>query len=445
MLPQTDFITALFNVHPDEIDSLETVKQNTTFHYHIRLKLKKHLCPYCGESTISHGQKERIIHHPNIIDYDGVIHYYARRYICKDCQRTFFETNPFSFSGFNNSYALMDRVMKDLGKLDLSFKRIAEDNHISITTVQSYLDSYVFIPTPSLPENLGMDELHSNMAYHDSAYLCILIDNENRYPMDILYSRSKHHLNKHFNQYSKEQRDRVKFVTIDMWEPYKDVALHQFKHCKVAVDPFHVVKNLSFAFTKIRISIMNQCIYNSDAYYLLKRWHILLDKKEIELDDEPTYNQHFHRKLTKRQLCEMIFSLSDKLLDAFNLKTAYQFFNDTATIDNAGPWLDHLIHRFQVSGILEYEEFTRLLIHWREEIINSFERPHNDRKQSNALAENINSQLRAYLAIIHGSQNFTRFRKRVLYALNPKIFYAISSRISSDKRTQISKKKEKDF
>ena len=121
MLPQTDFITALFNVHPDEIESLETFKQESTFHYHIRLKLKKLTCPYCSESTISHGQKERIIHHPNLIDFDGVIHYYARRYICKDCQRTFFETNPFSFSGFNNSYALIDRVMKDLGKLDLSF------------------------------------------------------------------------------------------------------------------------------------------------------------------------------------------------------------------------------------------------------------------------------------------------------------------------------------
>ncbi|GEM_PF-5455932 len=86
MLPQTDFITALFNVHPDEIESLETFKQESTFHYHIRLKLKKLTCPYCGESTILHGQKERIIHHPNLIDFDGVIHYYARRYLCKDCQ-----------------------------------------------------------------------------------------------------------------------------------------------------------------------------------------------------------------------------------------------------------------------------------------------------------------------------------------------------------------------
>lgn len=445
MFPQPDFITAMFNVDLDDIECLETFKQDDTFHYHICLKLKRHSCPYCGADSISHGKKECRIHHPNLIDFDGVIHYYARRYICKDCVRTFFETNPFSFSGFNKSYALMDRVMKQLGSLDLNFKRIAELNHISISTVQLYLDSYVFIPTPSLPENLGIDELHSKMANRDSAYLCVLIDNENRYPVDILNSRSKHHLNKHFEQYTKAQRDTVKFVTIDMWEPYKDVALRQFKNCKIAVDPFHVVKNLSFAFTKIRVSIMNQCIHGSDPYYLLKTWHILLDLKDVDLDSEPQYNHHFGRKFTKRQIQEMIFSISDKLLDAYNLKTAYQLFNDMASYENAGPWLDHLIHQFQSSQITEYDEFTRMLIHWRLEIINSFQRPHNDRKQSNALAENVNSQLRAYIAITRGSQNFIRFRKRVLYALNPKIFYALSGKMYSDKQIKYPKKKEKEF
>ena len=339
----------------------------------------------------------------------------------------------------------MDRIMKQLGQLDLSFKRIAELNRISVSTVQLYLDSYVFIPTPSLPENLGIDELHSKMAHRDSAYLCVLIDNENRHPVDILNSRSKHHLNRHFEQYTKAQRDTVRFITIDMWEPYKDVALRQFKNCKVAVDPFHVVKNLSFAFTKIRVSIMNQCIHGSDPYTLLKTWHILLDLREVDLDGEAQYNHHFRRKLTKRQIQEMIFSISDKLLDAYNLKVAYQFFNDTASYENAGPWLDNLIHKFQSSGIVEYNDFTHLLIHWREEIINSFQRPHNDRKQSNALAENVNSQLRAYIAITRGSQNFIRFRKRTLYTLNPKIFYALSGRMRSDKQPKIQNKKEKDF
>ncbi len=128
------------------------------------------------------------------------------------------------------------------------------------------------------------------MVYRDSAYLCALIDNENRYPVDILNSRSKAQLNRHFSQYSKAERDRVKYVTIDIWEPYKDVALRQIKNCRVAVDPFHVVKNLSFAFTKIRINIMNQHAPGSSAYYLLKKWHKLLDLKEVNLDNLPQYN-----------------------------------------------------------------------------------------------------------------------------------------------------------
>lgn len=99
MFPQTDFNITLFNVHPDEIKSLEAFKQESTFHYHFRLKLKKLTCPYCGESTISHGQKERIIHHPNLIDFDGIIHYYSRRYLCKDCQKTFSTPILFLFLG----------------------------------------------------------------------------------------------------------------------------------------------------------------------------------------------------------------------------------------------------------------------------------------------------------------------------------------------------------
>ena len=432
-IPNKDFITALFNIDMESIEQIYSVKVEHTFHYHITFKLVNRLCPYCGGKTISHGKKQRLVHHPNLIDFDGVIHYHSRRYICKDCNHTFFERNPFAFANFTNSIALINRVMKQLSNLDLSFLRIAELNHISVTTVQLYLDSYVSIPKPSLPENLGIDELHSKMSANDSAYLCVLIDNENRYPVDILNSRSKLNLNRHFDKYPLIERNKVKYVTIDMWKPYKDVALRQFKNCKIAVDPFHVVKHLCDAFTKIRITIMNQCPYNSDAYYLLKKWHFLLDKNDVNLDNEPQYNHRFNRKLSRRILLDMVFGISDKLLDAYNLKFAYQQFNDFATSENCAPWLDNLIHSFSSTYIVEYHEFAALLVNWRVEIINSFERPHNQRKQSNALAENVNSKLRAYLALIRGSHNFTRFRKRVLFALNPKIFYAISNRLSSDK------------
>ncbi len=423
-------------MHPDSIQNLYSYIDDNTTHFHITLHLKSLNCQFCGGKCISHGLKEKTIHHPTMIDFDGIIHYHARRYICKHCNKTFFENNPFTFNGFNNSYALINRIMKQLANLDLTFDRIAQLNNVSTTTVQLYLDSYVSLAKPSLPISMGIDEFHSKkMSLNDSAYLCILVDNIKRYPFDILPSRSKRYLDSHFSKYSKQEKDNVLFITIDMWQPYKDIALKHFKKAIIAVDPFHVVKNISKAFTDIRINIMRQMPIDSDAYYLLKKWHKLLDSYNLNLDNEAKYNSRFRRKLNYRQLYEMSLDISDKLRQAHRLKTAYHLFNERATSETCEGWLDSLIKNFSESNISEYRECTQMLINWKSEIINSFKRPYDDRKLSNALAENINSQLEAYLGLVRGTTNFVRFKKRVLLAMNKKVFYAISDRLESNKIT----------
>lgn len=57
--------------------------------------------------------------------------------------------------------------MKQLGNLNMNFKRITELNQVSVTMIQLYLDSYVLIPKPSLLRSLGIDELHSKMCLSD--------------------------------------------------------------------------------------------------------------------------------------------------------------------------------------------------------------------------------------------------------------------------------------
>lgn len=319
--------------------------------------------------------------------------------------------------------------------LDLSYLRIAELNNVSITIVQRYLDSYVTVPAlRTLPESLGIDEIHSNMSASDSAYICVLFDNEKAYPIDILPSRSKRRLNQYFEKFPKSQRDKVKFVTIDMWLPYKEVALRNFKNCKIAVDPFHVVENLTRPFEKLRVEIMDQCPKDSDSYYLLKKWHFLLEKTDIDLDSEPKYNGHFKRKLSLRQLKEMMLGISDTLLEAYELKEDYRLFNEKATSENCETWLDELIARFSSCSISRYEGFTNTLINWREEIINSFERPYQDRKLTNARTENFNGQVRVYMESSRGISNFNRFRKRILFSFNDSIFYSITDRLTSCKK-----------
>ena len=321
--------------------------------------------------------------------------------------------------------------MKLLANLNYTLSMISDELDISSTQLSTYIDSYITIPARTLPECLGIDELHSKeLSRRNSGYLCILVDNEKHSLYDILDSRSKMNLSLYLSGFPKEQRYKVRYVTIDMWEPYKDAAKTYFPNCIIAVDPFHVVKHLHSNFDRLRIDLMNQCEYGSNAYYLLKKWSRLLVTDNVNLDNKRVYNRRFHTWLNRRDLKDMLFDSFPVLKQAYELKESYRRMNREYSYEEAAAHYDKISDRFRRCGIAQYEEFTNILFTWKEEILNSFLRPYNDRKLSNAYTENINSQLRTYLSVSRGISNFSRFRKRVIYALSPDIRYALTSTLS---------------
>ncbi len=368
-------------------------------------------------------------------DYKNIILFRPKRFLCKQCRKTITQDNPFTFEGFKTSYSLLRNVMKKLGNLNYTLKMISEELHISPTQVNTYLDSYVTIPVRPLPECIGIDEIHNReLAYKGSAYLCVLVDNENRTVYDVLGSRSKNYLDNYFYGFRQEEKDAVKYVTIDMWAPYKDLACKHFRNCVVAIDPFHVVEHLCRDFETLRINIMNQMVYGSNAYYLLKKWNWLLETDNVDLDNRPEYNNRFKTKLNRRQILKMIMDLSPVLEEAYVLKEKYRSFNRNMSYDDAVYNYDFILKEFENADITEYREFVSILRNWKQEILNSFKRPYGEHKLSNAFCENINGKIDAYLIISRGIANFTRFRKRLLFALNPKIFYALTENLYSDKK-----------
>jgi len=91
-------------------------------------------------------------------------------------------------------------------------------------------------------------------------------------------------------------------------------------------------------------------------------------------------------------------------------------------------------------GLLTYTFKTqdiaglKTIVNLKEEYLNSFRRPYDDRKQSNALSEFMNSRLRVLINVSNGLANFPRFRARALYALNTKLYYTITNHLQSSKR-----------
>lgn len=311
-----NFITNLLNIDRTQIKSFNIASLPDETRIHITLHSKKEPCPFCGGVVHSNGYSSPIkINHPILQDRKMTILFRNQRFKCNECLRTFSATNPFTFPTFRNTYFTLINVMKQIANLNLTYSMIVQNNHLSVTQVQRYCDSFLTIP--------------------------------------------------------------------------------------------------------------------SDAYYLLKTWHDLIEK-DVFLDNKPVYNERFKRKLNKRQLQEMILDLNENLTLGYRLKEMYLYFNSKATSKDCEEWFDSIYEAFLEADLPEYREFINMLSNWRTEILNSFIRPYNEHKLSNALTENMNGRIKAYLHISKGVSNFKRFRKRMIFALNPSVFYTITDQLKSE-------------
>ena len=438
-------IESIFNIKLGQIQKLETVGDGDCLISYIRLKRSDDMyCPICNIRLIGNGIKQKQINHKVLTDRNMKLIYEANRYRCKRCGYSTFEKNPFAIKGFNNSILVMNQVMIDLHDYRLNYTMIGQKNNISANEVIKYFDSFVVVPHIPLPTNLGIDEIHSDMAKRkDASYLCTLTDNDEFKLVDILTSRSKYELALFFENYSEKEREAVKYVTIDMWKPYKEIASKWLPNSIIAVDPFHLSEHLSLDFTKIRIKIMNSKIYGSNSYYLLKHWHKLLESDKYILNNEPKYNHVFKCKLNYGDLLKMLLELDDELTLAYELKESYRNFNKHSTYETASRDLDELISLFQKANIKEYQEFVDIMITWKQEIINSFIiSDATGHRLSNAKSEAMNQNIKTHIRISKGLANFSRFRKRMLYCFNDKLFVVLTEKLTTMKRDLKQKHKE---
>lgn len=179
---------------------------------------------------------------------------------------------------------------------------------------------------------------------------------------------------------------------------------------------------------------MNQYEHGTSNYYLLKNWHWLLEKDKYELDNEPKYNGFYRTKVNYRDLYELLLKVNPDLTRAYELKEIYRSFNKNALEDNCSDMFDEVMDSFLLADLPCYRTFISLLNNWHQEILNSFKRPFNNRKESNALAETINGNLRDYITVSNGLSNFERFRARALFSQNKHLTYTITANLSSNKR-----------
>ena len=427
-----NLITNLFNIELDKIQKIDSVVQSDgSITVYIQLKAEEKKCKFCSRKMKIHGYTKRILTHSTLANRKCTIIYNQRRYICKDCNITFKEVNPFTNTSENMTIETKINVLKDLKYVNETYTSVARRYNLTVTQVQRIFDKHVNIPRKELPKVLSIDEHHFPESSYDSLYCCVLMNFEDGELVDVLPDRKKDYLISYFSNIKNEtinyedgssELNNVKYISIDLYEPYLQIAQTYFPHATVCADPFHVLKHLNEGFRKVRLKCRRNTKDENLQYLLIKFKYIF--NHGINLDNEAKYNKRFKRYMNYRDIMEILFYHFPELKTAYKLKESYMNFNTTSNSLNAKERLADQIEKFAGANIEEYQEFYNLMINWNKEIINSFSII-NNRRINNSYIESRNSQIEKLFYNANGYKNFSRARNRIMYCINKNDTYKI--------------------
>jgi transposase len=363
---------------------------------------------------------------------------HIQRYKCKECHTVFYEKDSFSNPKETISKESILIILEKLKLANITFESVARDLHLSRQNVIDVFDRYVDYTPGDLPEILSFDEKHINKSMTDNTYLFVIVDFKKVEIYDIVYSRHKHILEKYFSMFSKEARQKVKYITMDMWEPYLDIAKRYFRSAKIAIDSFHIMETINHAMNNVRIAVMQRFNLktedledNHPYYYVLKKYRFYFVTEFDKITDKRFYNRKLGMWVDKHSLMKYMLDIDERLQKAYSLTARYREFNKTAIISNCEDELETLIDDFYGSNLSVFFEVAKTLSTWKEYIINSFitipdalskpkrmdEHPVPRRLSSGAI-EGLNAILEKINVNGNGYSNFWRFRNRCIYVIN---------------------------
>ncbi len=350
-------------------------------------------CPKCGTipNLYKHGKKDQLFFDLPMHAKRVGIFVKRQRYKCRECNETFFEELP----AMDESRSVTKRLMEWIEKTSLkqTFTSIAEEIGVDEKTVRNIFNDYVGrleakqkILTPNW---LGIDEVHLLRNYR-----CVITDVENRTVIDILRNRNQESVIRYLSKLP--NRNRIKYVAMDMWNPYRRAVHSALSDAIIVIDKFHVVKMANEALEKIR-KTNRENITTKERRQLKKDRYVLLTRKS-ELN-------HFDDQI-KLQLWTQNFPLLGK---GYELKEKFFDIYEAKTKDEAYRLYQSLLTEIPQELKPYFEPLIKSMTNWEEEIFNYFTIP-----ITNAYTESLNRLIKTMNHIGRG-YSFEVLRAKILY------------------------------
>jgi len=251
-----------------EIEEISSVTNDKGNFIILTLKKKECICPHCNSTHFKFKEYyKREIKHALFLNVATIFLLKNRRYQCLECNKTFVEKNNLAPKKSRISYETIFTILEAARAWNSTWKEIGKKAHVSDQTAINIFDKYVNPQRLRMPKIISIDECYNKHQFN-KPYSCIFFDFLNTKIIDVIEDRSKYSLARYLSKIPRDERLNVKYVVIDMWEPYLDIATLYFPDAIVAIDSFHVLKEIGFALDKVRRRIMSGYSKSTSEYYL---------------------------------------------------------------------------------------------------------------------------------------------------------------------------------
>ena len=367
-------------------------EENGNLEAFIEMPVKEHRCPHCGHTTIYiKDYRLQTVKDLTVAGKPLIVTVRKRRYICKECNSTFTENNPYIKRYCHFPQRFYFESIKETLTLQ-SFTSIARKVGVSVSSIIRWFDNINY-PKAELPSCIAIDEFKGNA--DGEKFQCNLSDPVKHKIIDILPNRDSEDLCKHFLEYTYDERAKVKKVVMDLSTLFRSVAKQLFPEAKIIADKFHVIRVVINSLENVRKRIQKE-FHDAKRKWFKRSRHLLL-KPEYKLTDEDKIE--LNRMLNSSPELEKAWLLKEKF---------YEIFRKVTRTEAKKELRDWLLLANQLS-IPEFKHCITTFTNWRTEIANII-----GENVSNGFIEGSNNKIKVLKRISFGFQNFRRFRNRIL-------------------------------
>lgn len=348
-------------------------------------------CPHCGTvaNLYKHTKHNQLIMDLPMHGKQVGIHVIRQRYKCRECNQTFYERLPRMDEKRGCTSRLLEYIEKQ--SLKRTFVSLAVEIGLDEKTIRNIFRDYVNRLEKTFrfqtPQWLGIDEIHLIKPR------CVIANIQNNTIIDILPDRNKSTVINYLQNLP--DRQQIKYVAMDMWQPYRDAVKLVLPQAKIVVDKFHVVRMANQALDTVRKSIRDNLSPKERRTLMHDRFILLKRRSDLDVREELI-------------LQSWTGFLKDLGL-AYELKESFYGIWDSKTKQEALQGLRDW--QKQIPGHLEYafKDLLTALKNWESEIFTYFDRP-----ITNAYTECLNGLIRVMNRLGRG-YSFDALRAKILF------------------------------